>query len=118
MEIKSIQPTAKFKADLANGQPIELEIAFVAMDEVADYVKPGDKTRLSKVMRKLLIGAVTGWDLTSNEQPIPCDDANKEKYLNIILGLQMKPEEGEKRGAVLGLALLNFAADSENFLKN
>ena len=118
MEIKSIQPTARFKADLANGQHIELEVAYIAMDEVKDYVKPGEQYRQSKVFRKMLIDAVSGWDLTSDGQAIQCNAENRDKYLPIILGLQLKVEEGEKYGDVLGVALLGFAADSENFLKN
>ena len=119
MEIKSIQPTARFKADLANGQHIELEVAFIASDEVRDYVEPGKSIKKSALFRKLIIGAVSGWNLSNPDKTdIPCNDAMKEKHLPIILGLPVKPGEGEQYGEALVHHVLNFAADSENFLKN
>jgi hypothetical protein len=113
MEIKSIQPTAKFNADLANGQHIELEVAFVSTGlDSMDYIEGGVRPKFSKVVRGLLADALVGWDLTDGGQPIPCDKANRDKYLPILLGLQLKD------GGVLGLELMNFASDSENYLKN
>ena len=64
----------------------------------------------------MLIDAISAWDLTSEGQPIPCDAESKDKYLPIILGLPLKSDE--KYGDILGVTLLGFAADSENFLKN
>jgi hypothetical protein len=119
MEIKSIVPTARFSADLANGQHIDLDVEFIATDEVADFIKPGEELRLSKVFRKLLVDAVVGWNLhNSDGTAIPCDKVNKERLLPMVLGLPVKPLEGEKYGEALVRQVINFAGDSGNFLKN
>jgi len=113
MEIGSIQETAKFKADLANGQSIELEIGFIsAAWESMDRINKGEKVKVSEIIKGALIDAVYDWDLTQNDIPIPCDEMNKKKYLSIIFNLQTKSD------TTLGIDLLGFAGDADNFLKN
>ena len=114
MNISSIQPTARFKADLANGQSIEIEIGFIsAAWESMDRINKGEKTKVSTVIKAALIDAVCGWNLVQgSNEVILCTEENKKKYLPIILNLQTKED------TTFGIDLLNFAGDSENFLKN
>ncbi|MFA5284157.1 MAG: hypothetical protein WC347_01040 [Smithellaceae bacterium] len=125
MDIKSIQPTADITFAMEDEQlgTLSLTVGFLAQDDVADYIEAGEKKKLSKLIREMLIDAVKGWDLKSNGKPVPCTDEEKKKHLPIILGLKIKVEneEGKKRmlfDDVLGRALLEFAGNEKNFLKN
>lgn len=116
MEIKSIQPTAKFKADLANGQQLEVEVGYVSIGlEGADYAENGRMGKFSKLVKGTLIEAVTGWNLVDKDsgENIPCTLENRKDYLPILLGMELKDQ-----GSVFGLELWGFATTSENFLKN
>jgi len=114
MNISSIQPTAKFGADLANGQYVELEVGFIsAAWESMDRINRGEKAKVSTIIKAALIDAVCGWNLVQGDnEAIPCNDETKKKYLPIILNLQTKED------MTFGIELLGFAGDSENFLKN
>jgi hypothetical protein len=124
MDIQSIQPTAIFKADLAIGQSVELEIEFMSAElDVSGRVKPGIPYRFSKLIKDMIIDAVVEWDTKEKGSPVPCTIENKRKHLPVILGLMLKDtldEKGEvvEKGNVLGLELLTFASDPGNFLKN
>jgi hypothetical protein len=110
MEVKSINPTAKYTAELANGQHLELEMTFipVALDAI-DYA---NDRRPSKLIKGIIIDSLVGWDLTTNGEPIPCDKRNKELHVPQILANE------KKDGGFIGIELFGFAADAENFLKN
>ena len=130
MDIKSIQPLADVAYELDSNRPepmtVKFTVAFVAEDEIPDYLpaKPDGrrKFKASSLLREMLIDAVRGWDLTMDGKPLECNEENKRKYLPIILGLKIKRKDGAPKGEtlddVLGRALLNFAGDPENFLKN
>jgi hypothetical protein len=130
MDIKSIQPTADMTFVMEDEQlgTLTLNVGFIAGDEVGDYIEKGEKPKLSVVVRKILIDDVKGWDLKSNGQPVPCTDAEKKKHLPIILGLKIKvPKAIDSDGKepprslfddILGRALLEFAGNEKNFLKN
>ncbi len=139
MDIKRIAPTATVEFTLARkdekGNPltVKLEVSYVSADEVADFVEPGKRFRVSRAIRETLIDAVVSWDLTEDGQPVECDDRNRRRILPWLLGEELaddRPEE-ERRGKdgkpvphptpinlVLGRRLLAFAADDGNFLKN
>lgn len=111
MEIKNIQPTAKFKAEFKIGQSIELEVEFISLGlEGLDFVGKDERPKLSSVVRHLLIKAVKGWDLTKDGVAMPCNDETKAENLPILLGLDVKG------GGVLGIHLFNFARDGKHFL--
>lgn len=114
MKIKSIQPTAKFTAVMGDDQTIMLEVKFLAIDEVWEDGKTSDGIKVSNAFRKSIIHSVVGWDLVDEKNdPIPCDDENRAKYLPIILGMVAK---GSK--VPLVYEVQEFARDSKNFLKN
>ena len=125
MDIKSIQPTAEITFVMEDEKlgTLTLSVGFLAQDEVADYIEKGEKVKLSTLIRKMLIDDVKGWDLRSNGQPVPCTDEEKKKHLPIILGLHIKvSEEDETKRMIfddiLGRALMEFAGNERNFLKN
>jgi hypothetical protein len=139
MEIREIKPTAEAMFLLDKGDkppvPITLTVKFVPGDAADDYIKRPKRikdeagkdvlvpqeNKLSEILRAVLIDAVVGWDLTSGGEPIECTIEKKKELLPTILGLMIKAPEGAGAGSherVLGWALLNFAGDGDNFLKN
>lgn len=127
MDIKSIKPTAQVTFELeGKGGSVTFEVAFIALDQVGDYLPkaqaPGQPAakpaKFSTLVRAMLIDAVQSWDLTENGEPLACDEETKERYLPVIFGLRIKGDQENPFDKVLGRALMNFAGDSENFLKN
>jgi len=123
VDIKSIKPTAKVTYELdGKDASVTFEVAFVAPDMFGDYGfgKSADAKppKFSALVRSVLMDAVQGWDLTEDGKAISCTDANKAQYLPVIFGLLIKDEQANPLDRVLGRALLTFAMDSDNFLKN
>jgi hypothetical protein len=129
MEIKDIKPTAeaKFKVRATDGgeQSVAFVVRYIGTHQIPDYLPKGSgKLRQSQVITDALVDAVEGWDLTHDGgKPLDCTEANKRKYFPYILGLKII-REGESEDSkispddILGLALVEFAGDAGNFLKN
>ena len=131
MEVKDIKPTAdvtfRVRPKTGDEQSIRFTVKFLGVNQIPDYVPkpgPGVKFRQSQVITEALIDAIDGWDLTHDGgKPLECNEETKRKYLPYILGLTIIREGVEPGDAfamedVLGIALVNFAGDAENFLKN
>jgi hypothetical protein len=131
MEVKNLNPTAvatfKVKPKRGDEQAVSFTVRLLGIHEIPDYVPtpgPGVKFRQSKVITEALIDTVSGWDITCDGgQPVECNEENKRKFLPYLLGLRVikgDEEPGAKLSMdnILGMALLEFAGDSENFLKN
>lgn len=128
MEIKDIKPTteATFKVIGTDGseQTVSFTVSFLGAHMIPDYVQAGGaRVRLSKIVQDALVDVVTAWNLTMDEKPIPCTDENKQKFFPAILGLRLTPDPDvpdAERGLneYLGWALVNFAGEYGNFLKN
>ena len=129
MEIKDINPTteAVFKVIRTDGveETVSFTVSFIGQQMIPDYVRTTeiDKVRLSKVVQEALVDAVTGWDLTMNGKPLPCTEDNKRKFFPGLLGRKLAKDPAEAdidRGLneFLGWALVNFAGEYGNFLKN
>ncbi len=131
MDIRNIQQTATVTFEIDRGEkpaiPVTFTVGYVSLDSIRDHFPPVERNakgepkrpRLSEVRTSMLIEAVQSWDLTEDRQPLECNQATKEKWLPLILGLPIKAKEGEGDpfSNVLGLALLNFAGDAENFFR-
>jgi len=133
MKIRELNPTAQvaFEAVTKAGlQPVTFTVRFLGRDEMPDFVAPaarGGKPRPSRLISEALVDAVEAWDITydtpEGERPLPCTPENKRKYFPQLLALQVatvngKPADGKVLDDVLGTALVNFAGDPENFVKN
>jgi hypothetical protein len=139
MDIKNIVPTAEIEFTLDRkdgaGRPVtvKLKVNYVTLDEVGDFAVPGQRFRLSKAVREILIDAVVGWDLTEDGEPLACDDKAKRRVLPVLLGATLtdpRPEAARKDKdgkaipypnpfeLILGRKLVDFAADERNYLKN
>jgi len=130
MEVKRINPTAtatfKVKAQGGGEETITFKVRMLGLHEIPDYVpkaEKGVKLRQSKIITEALIDTVLGWDITLDGQPIECNEANRREWLPYLLGLKVIREDEGQRDKfslddILGMALLYFAGDPENFLKN
>ncbi len=125
MEIKDIKPTAKatFKIIDLDGseQEVSFTVGFIGPQAIRDYTVPGDRDsfKLSKIIQGALVDAVEGWDLTVGGKLVPCTPENRRKYFPRILGARLADRKDDVTiDAFLGGALVNFAGDPENFLKN
>lgn len=121
MEIRELKPTAEAEFQVVGTDglqyPVKFTVAYLGAYMIPDYVRAADAAtlRLSRVMMDALVDVVVAWDLTENGQPIPCTEENKRRYFPSILGLRLA---GEEPGEFLGWALLAFAGEQGNFLKN
>ncbi|MCK4759029.1 MAG: hypothetical protein KAT69_03225 [Candidatus Aminicenantes bacterium] len=78
---------------------------------------------------------VIDWNLTKNEQKLECNDENKKSFLPYLIPMTLKEEEKEEEKEItadedldkpkpkkipgtVGLAILGFAQDFTNFIKN
>ena len=99
-----------------------------------DQLDLGDIARKDvKDLLSYVSGIVIDWDLTEGGKKLPCTDKAKEKYLPYLIGMTIKKKEEEKRreeGEVstdkgpgeirsfVGLEILSFAQNFDNFIKN
>lgn len=77
---------------------------------------------------------VLDWNLTNNGESLICDDENKKSYLPYLIPMDLKKEKKEEKEIMadedldepkvekipdsVGLAILGFAQDFGNFIKN
>jgi hypothetical protein len=126
MEVKSINPTAKYIAELANGQHLELEMTFIPValagldfartekqivdgKEIDVPIVPSKST----MMIGMIVGAIISWNLfTPDGTALPCTLENKELQVPMFVGEELKS------GGWVGIDLFNFAASEVSFLKN
>jgi hypothetical protein len=134
MDIKGVEPTAKaeFEVEAPSGEleTVRLEVRFVPLDNITDYLprdaaNPGaSPPKLAPSIRQMLMDAVVGWDLTENGAPLNCTAENKARILPVIFGLRVTKLNGEELqersvlDRIFGRALLEFATDAGNYLKN
>lgn len=68
-------------------------------------------------------GLVLDWDLTEGKEPLRCNEVNKKKYLPYLVNMTLEKEkvegeDDEDSGKTVGLAILEFAQNFNNFIKN
>ena len=122
MELRDIKPTAKVEFETESGT-LKFEVEYMARDRLQlDYM---DRGRVSDRMRAALADAVVGWNLAHDDgTPWPCDAKHKALLLPQLVTTPVKEKTAADGkvlvpdGFILGLALLGFAQDPENFLKN
>lgn len=63
---------------------------------------------------------VLDWDLVNeDDQPIPCNEETKNKWLEPLLWEAVRNQEGEETGLNwLWFSIIKFASDLSNFTKN
>jgi hypothetical protein len=115
--LKPVEPLSDWQTyEIENTilDPPIIRLRLKPVENLAVYDIPqGEEVKRSKIAKELLFESVVEWDLTMDGKPIPCTDENKRKYLPLFLGNVVKGTQG-----YLGFAILAFAADLENFLKN
>jgi hypothetical protein len=68
----------------------------------------------------LCVEAVIEWNLTTGEEPLPCDEKNKRYYLSRFATYMVKAMNGKPPAQATNLAgaIVGFAASPDSFLKN
>lgn len=77
-------------------------------------------TRAEAAVTALFIAAVVDWDFTNDGQPLPCDEANKKRYLTrfatyLVASVNGKPTDGKSN---MASEVMQFCLRPDNFLKN
>jgi hypothetical protein len=78
---------------------------------VANDIEP-EKMKLSAMMIEMVIDAIQEWDIADAGEPIPCNDVTKRQHLQFLLGQKVKDKD-----RMLGIDLLFYAGDIENFIR-
>ena len=100
--------------------------------DMAEVGRESHKDFLNKIQ-----DLVIDWDLTNNGEKLECNDENKKLYLPYLIPMNLKAEKAEKEEGKevmadedldkpkiqkipdsVGLAILGFAQDFGNFIKN
>lgn len=123
MELREIKPTAEVEFETAEGL-LKFTVQHIAHDRTAlDYVGKG---RVSDRVRAAVAESIIGWNLAHDDgTPWPCDAETKVRLMPQLVVLELAkarlgPEDKilTPAGVLLGLALLEFVQNAENFLKN
>lgn len=70
----------------------------------------------SSVVVEMVLDAIVEWDLTENGAPLPCTEETKRRLVPFLRCLLAEKLKGEP--SLLALALVAYAGNAENFLKN
>ena len=114
MEIKNINPTAKYVADLKNGGHLELEMKYIpgAIGAVDFDGASNAPLKKSAIIIDFVSAALVDWNLTTPDgAAVPC---TAEK---IAMCVQQFIGELTVDGDIVGVQAFEFAANAENFLK-
>ena len=112
MEIKNINPTAKYVADLKNGGHLELELKYIPGAIGAVDLDGGEAVRKSDIIVNFVSSALVGWNLTTPDGvDVPCTTEKIAMCIPQFIG------ELTKDGDIVGVQVFNFASNSENYLK-
>lgn len=68
-----------------------------------------------------IMSLVIGWDLEDDGKPLECNKKNKENVMPYLVGMPLKKEKGKEKDPTMlnvGVAILTFAGDFNNFIKN
>jgi len=112
--------------------PLKFLIKPLSSDEqlsMADLGREDNKEFLTRIQDLVL-----DWDLTKNGEKLACDEENKKSYLPYLFPMTLKKEKEEEKEltadidldepkpkkipGTVGLAILGFAQDFTNFIKN
>ena len=124
MEIKSIKPTAEVELTLParkgpDGQPatVKLMVNFFSPETLRSKLDGLKDKPYFEAILEYLISAIVGWDFMRDGQPLECNEATKRE---VMFYLRTAPAQiaGEEKVQDFGTAVLRFASDDRNFLKN
>lgn len=113
--------------------PLKFLIKPLSSDEQLDMADLGREER-KKFLAKIQ-DLVLDWDLTKNGEKLECNDENKKSYLPYLIPMTLKEKKEEEEKEItadmdldkpkpkkipgtVGLAILGFAQDFTNFIKN
>lgn len=119
--------------------PLKFLIKPLSSDDQLDMADIGRDDQ--KKFLNTVIDLVLDWDLTRNGEKLPCEGEDKELYLKYLIPMNLKEEKKEEKEddkpkeimadedldkkpkpkkipGTIGLAILGFAQDFGNFIKN
>lgn len=91
----------------------------LSTDEQIDLAEVGTKN--VKNFFKKINNLIIDWNLTDGDKPVPCTEENKRKYMPHLIPLRVKTGADKEEGpemSILGVKLIEFAQNIENFIKN
>jgi len=107
-----------------DGEWLELEIDSDKIDKLRFKVRPisaHDEVQAVESGRniirnvyKTIVDIVIDWDMTDGDEPYPCTPEHKEELMPFLVNFPVKG----KKDSVVGGAILEFAKNTSNFLKN
>jgi len=110
-----------------DGEWIEIEVVSDRMVELFRFkVQPIGSTGFMAASKSpdevttLCVEAVIDWNLTTGEEPLPCNAENKRFYLSRFATYMVKTMNGKPPAQAMNLAgaIVGFAASPDSFLKN
>lgn len=120
-ERKAMSEWQKFELETKELDPPVIELRLNPIESIDNLdafggrgkIKPFSEIVVAKAMR-----CVADWDLKQDGKPLPIEDVEiKERVLRRLLGEHLKKKAGEPR-KLLGNAIIEYASNLDNFLKN
>lgn len=97
---------------------VKLKLRFTDAFDRTNYKRDYDEGRAGDAFRRAILDVVADWDFTHDGAAVPCTTENKDLYLKPMLSMWLKKEKPEDTGVLLGPAILEYAQNRDNFLKN
>lgn len=120
-ERKARSEWIKFELDTKELDPPVIELRLSPIESITNvdsFDGTGKLKLFSEVVLMKAMACVVEWDIKQNGKPLPIEDLEiKERVLRRLLGEHLKGKKDEKR-KLLGNAIIEYATNLENFLKN
>lgn len=112
--------------------PLKFLVKPLSSDDQLDMADMGRENRKEFLIK--IQDLVLDWDLTKDGKKLDCNDENKKSFLPFLIPMELKEEKEEEKEVMadedldepkskkipgsVGLAILGFAQDFGNFIKN
>lgn len=120
-ERKARSEWIKFELDTKELDPPVIELRLSPIESITNvdsFDGTGKLKLFSEVVLMKAMACIAEWDIKQNGKPLPIEDLKiKERVLRRLLGEHLKGKKDEKR-KLLGNAIIEYATNLENFLKN
>lgn len=111
--------------NIEGGKSLKVMVKPLSDKEQFDLASVAKKEDLNLMLDKVKT-LILDWDLTEGKESLKCNKLNKEKYLPYLINMSLakeekdgKEEDDEKKiPGTIGVSILEFAQNFNNFIKN
>jgi len=100
-----------------HGEWLELEAVSEKIGKLRFKIQPiTTGIRLSEEVEESFVRIIVDWDLEKDGEKLPCNEETVKEYMPFISVVEVKSESD--RPTFVGIEIIKFAQDVDNFVKN